>query len=149
MKLSTKSRYGLRLMLELGLFYQKGPIHLDTIAKSQDISIKYLEQIANHLKTSNLIESKRGAGGGYFISKNTKDITLKDIIESLEGSLSLVDCVEDADCERMFKCVACDIWKMLSDTIKTTLEKVTLAELVVKYKKKKDSSENGNIEYYI
>lgn len=136
MILSTKTRYGTRLILELALNFNKGPIHLKSIAASEQISVKYLEQIANHLKTAKIIESKRGAGGGYYIEKPLTDITLLDVVESLEGSLSLVECVETGICKRKDHCVTNKIWADLSAVLKNKLKSITLNELVEKYKEK-------------
>ncbi len=101
MKLSTRSRYGLRLMLALGSKEKKGPIFLKEIARSEDISEKYLSLIIMTLKSKGLVSTFRGAHGGYILGKPASEIRLIDIIEPLEGDLCLVDCVNKPGiCER-------------------------------------------------
>ena len=101
MKLSTRGRYGVRLMLDLALHYGEGPIFLKDIAERQGISEKYLWQLINPLKTTGLINSQRGAHGGYVLGKAPERISLKEILQILEGSLCLVDCVDNPSfCER-------------------------------------------------
>ena len=98
MKISTKGRYGIRLMLSLALHYDKGTLALKSIAREQDISEKYLEQIINPLTKSGLVKSYRGAQGGYILTREPKDITIGEVLRILEGSLSPVDCVHNPMC---------------------------------------------------
>lgn len=113
-RLSTKGRYGARLMLELALQYGKGPILLKDIAKRQEISEGYLEHLLPPLKSAGLINSSRGAHGGYILAKALSEITLKEIVQTLEGSLSPVECVDTPTvCQRVRSCVTRDIWKKL------------------------------------
>lgn len=135
MKLSTRTRYGLRLLLGLAVQYQKGFIQLHEIAHQEEISEKYLEQIVRFLKSANLVQSQRGAQGGYTLSKAPSQINLKTIVEVLEGSLAIVDCVETKECTRIGGCVTFKIWQKLSDNMKSTLEGITLENLVEDYKK--------------
>jgi len=137
MRLTTKGRYGLRLMLDLAMNFGKQPVLLKDIAKRQDISEKYLWQLVSILKSAKLINSVRGAHGGYKLIKNPREITLKEIISTLEGSMCLVDCVENsAACKRSAACSARDIWVLLSGKIIDTLKSFTLEELVNNQKKK-------------
>jgi Rrf2 family transcriptional regulator, cysteine metabolism repressor len=141
MKLSTRSRYGVRLMLELAINYNKGPVQLSMISDVEEISEKYLGQIVIQLKNAGLINSVRGAQGGYLLSGKPDKITLRNIVESLEGSLNLVDCIDDKGlCSRNEICVTKDVWELISDNIKNTLENITLANLVEKTKGKINSS---------
>jgi Rrf2 family protein len=137
MKLSTRGRYGVRLMLDLALHYGNGPIFLKDIAGRQGISEKYLWQLINPLKTTGLINSQRGAHGGYSLGKTPESISLKEILQVLEGSLCLVDCVDNPSlCERAPSCISRDIWGEASRGMQQTLEKTTLAEMVLRQKKK-------------
>jgi len=137
MKLSTRGRYGVRLMLELALHYGEGPILLKDIAERQGISEKYLWQLINPLKTTGLVNSLRGAHGGYVLGKAPEAISLKAILRILEGSLCLVDCVDNpALCERSLSCISRDIWGEASKNMQQTLEDTTLAAMVERQKEK-------------
>jgi len=146
MKLSTRGRYGVRLMLDLALHYGEGPILLKDIAGRQGISEKYLWQLINPLKTVGLIGSTRGAHGGYVLARPPEEISLKEIVRVLEGSLCLVDCVENpAVCDRSQTCTSRDIWSEASNQISQILESMTLDKMVVKQRTKNQES----IEYSI
>jgi len=133
-------------MLELALHYGKGPMLLKNIAKRQDISEGYLEHIMPPLKTAGLINSSRGAHGGYTLAKPPQDITLKDIILTMEGSLSLVECVDNHEaCSRISHCVTRDIWNELSEKISETLQTITLNDLAKRQMEKTESP----LAYYI
>jgi Rrf2 family protein len=137
MKLSTRGRYGVRLMLELALHYGEGPILLRDIAERQGISEKYLWQLINPLKTTGLVNSLRGAHGGYVLGKAPEAISLKAILQILEGSLCLVDCVDNpALCKRSLSCISRDIWGEASKNMQQTLEDTTLAAMVERQKEK-------------
>ncbi len=131
MRLSTRSRYGTRLMLELALNYNKGNVLLKDIAKVEDISEKYLSHLVIPLKASGLISSSRGAHGGYRLAKSPSLITVKDIVKTLEGNLSPVECVKNPSvCGRVSDCVTRDIWKMLDEKISDTFSSITLKDLI-------------------
>ena len=137
MKLSTRGRYGVRLMLDLALHYGEGPILLKDIAERQGISEKYLWQLINPLKTTGLVNSLRGAHGGYVLGKSPEAISIKAILQVLEGSLCLVDCVDNpALCERSLSCISRDIWGEASKNMQQTLEDTTLAAMVERQKEK-------------
>ena len=137
MKLSTRGRYGVRLMLDLALHYGEGPILLRDIAERQEISEKYLWQLINPLKTTGLVNSLRGAHGGYVLGKSPEAISLKAILQILEGPLCLVDCVDNpALCERSLSCICRDIWGEASKNMQQTLEDTTLAAMVERQKEK-------------
>ena len=132
-KLSTKGRYGTRLMLNLALHFNEGndAVVLKNISEEEDLSIRYLEQIIIPLKINRLVKSVRGAGGGYTLARDPSEINLCQIIEVLEGSCALVDCVEDPDsCERIGECAAQVVWKEASDLLKNYFENKTLQDLV-------------------
>ena len=136
MQISTKSRYGLRAMVELALNYGDGPVSLGEIAERQDISLKYLEQIVPHLKTAGFIRSVRGAGGGYSLRKNPKEITSLQILQAIEGPLAPVDCVDSPNvCDRGKICATRELWVGMAETLREYLETQTLDQLARKQEK--------------
>ncbi len=135
MKLSTKTRYGTRILFELALNYKKGIMQLYEIAKNQNISEKYSEQIISQLRSAGFVISQRGSQGGYILARDPANINLREIVEVLEGSIKLLDCLETASCDKSGRCPAQNVWKNLSDTIAETLEKVTLENMTDDYKK--------------
>ena len=131
MRLSTRSRYGTRLMLELALNYHKGNVYLKDVAREEDISEKYLSHLVIPLKANGLISSSRGAHGGYRLAKSPSRITVKDIVQTLEGNLSPVECIKNPSvCKRVPGCVTRDVWKKLDEKISDTLNSITLEDLV-------------------
>jgi len=134
-RISTKGKYGTRLMFQLALNYGNGPILLREIAKREDISVRYLEHLVPLLKSAHLINSTRGAKGGYSLAKDPKDITLKDIIQILEGPLYPSECVQiPSVCNRSSFCVSRNIWVELEQSISKTLNNYTLLDLVNQYR---------------
>ncbi len=141
LKLSTKGRYGTRLMLELALNYGREPILLKEAAKRQEMSVGYLEHLVPVLKTAGLINSARGAHGGYSLSKPPSEITLKEIVCALEGNMSVVECVGTPGvCNRVNTCVTRDIWEEISEKIKDILHATTLEDMVKRQKEKLKST---------
>ncbi len=146
MKLSTRSRYGVRMMLELALNYEKGAVFLKDIAGKEEISEKYLGQLVIPLKAAGLINSIRGAHGGYILAKKPDEISLKNIIEILEGDLNLVSCVKDSSlCNRVSVCITRGVWAKLGDKIKEVLGSFTLEDLVKEHREKGKSLVMYNI----
>ena len=140
MKLSTKGRYGVRLMIDLAAHYGEGPVLLREIAKREEISEKYLSNLVNPLKAMGLVEATRGVHGGYVLGKAPAGITMKEIIEVLEGPLCLVDCVEKpAACTRVPFCIARDLWSEAAQGMSQILEKYTLADMAVRQKAKREN----------
>ncbi len=135
MKLSTRSRYGTRLLLDMAQHYNQGPIQLGEIAKRQNISVKYLEQIIIPLKKAHFIESVRGPKGGHTLAKPPEEITVAEIVALLEEGVGLVECTEHADvCGRAGTCPTRLIWREASRAMLHTLKSITLADLVEKAK---------------
>lgn len=150
MKLSTKGRYACRAMLELALNYKKKPILLREIAKNQEISEKYLDRILSSLKSSGLIKSTRGAQGGYSLVKPPSKIKLNEIIQSLEGSLAPVECVDDPKlCHRSDICATKDVWLQLKEVMIKTLESITLQDLLERSNKKYVEKTEKSLMYNI
>ena len=140
MRLSTRSRYGLRLMLYLGIHETHQPIYLKDIAHAEDISEKYLSQIIIPLKAKGLVNTFRGAHGGYVLSRSASQIRLREIIEPLEGDLGMVDCVHNSDvCERSTACVTREVWCDMSSMLMEFLDALTLEDLVQKYNQRASS----------
>lgn len=141
MKVSTKGRYAVRFLLDLALHDQSKPVSLKEIAKRQDISEKYLWQIAANLKSAGLVSAVSGKRGGFLLAKPPEQISLKDILETLEGNCALVDCVHDsASCKRSTVCAAREMWHEVSERISDVLVSVTLADLISKSKKRLDQN---------
>jgi len=149
MQLSTKSRYATRAMLELALNYGKGPLQLKEIARRQDISDKYLEQVMFPLRTKGYIYTLKGNKGGYLLAKPPEEITLYDIVQTLEGSLAPVACADNPEvCSRSEQCAAKSVWSRLKELVAGELKKISLAELSEEQKNKhKEVSES--LTYYI
>ncbi len=131
MKLSTRSRYGTRMMLDLAQHYDEGPVQIGNIAKRQDISIKYLEQLIIPLKKSDYIKSVRGPRGGHMLAKHPDDITVGEIVRILEGDISLSRCIENPEvCNRADTCLTREIWETATKAMYNELNAVTLSEMV-------------------
>ena len=132
MKISTKGRYALRLMLDLALYGNQEPVRLKDVAKRQEISIKYLEQIISVLQKAGYVKSIRGAQGGYHLMKAPGDYTVGMILRLIEGDLAPVACLEDEvnQCPRQAACVTLRLWKELDAAIRGVVDKYTLADLV-------------------
>lgn len=133
MRLSTRGRYGTRLMVDLAQHYADGPIPLAEIAKRQDLSAKYLEQLIILLKGTGLIRSARGRHGGYMLARKPEEIYLGEIIETLEGRLAIVDCVVEPEfCDRSPECPTRGIWVGMTDILKEQLFSLNLQDVVLK-----------------
>ena len=136
MKISTRTRYGIRAMLELAKLYPTGPLQLKIIAKRQDISLKYLEQQMALLKSAGFIRSVRGSKGGYILNKAPGEITLNDIFTCLESQVVTAECVQDKQlCSRSTDCIVRGVWQELQQAIENVLESITLEDLVKKAQK--------------
>ncbi|MFP3871077.1 MAG: RrF2 family transcriptional regulator [Syntrophobacteria bacterium] len=131
MKLSTRGRYGTRMMLELAAHYDDGPVPLNEIARRQALPVKYLEQLIIPLKAAHLIRSVRGAKGGYTLERKPAAINVCQVVEILEGSLSLVDCVEAPEaCEREEACPTRAIWARMSEILTEELSSISLQDVL-------------------
>ncbi|MEE4353059.1 MAG: Rrf2 family transcriptional regulator [Desulfatiglans sp.] len=137
MKLSTRSRYGTRMMADLAEHYDEGPVQIGSIAKRQEVSVKYLEQLIIPLKRSGFIKSVRGPRGGHMLSRPPEEITIGEIVTVLEGGIDLTGCLEEVDlCERSGHCLMRKVWQEASDAMYEKLNDKSLADLV------RPSSEN-------
>lgn len=131
MKVSTKGRYALRLMLDLAVNNTGEPISLKDIARRQEISDKYLEQIISVLNKANYVKSIRGAQGGYILTKKPEEYTIGMILRLTEGSLAPVACVgEDNTCEKIHDCATVLVWQKMNEAINDVVDHMTLQDLV-------------------
>ena len=137
MKLSTKGRYGTRVLLYLALHSGEGHVQLKDIAARERISLPYLEQIIGSLIAAGMVRSMRGARGGVWLAKSPGEIRLSEVIGALEGSIAPVDCVDDAAvCSRSGFCVARELWNEMKVAMDGVLESITLQDLVDRHDKK-------------
>jgi len=124
-------------MLELASHWGEGPIELHEIAKKENISIKYLEQVIIPLRTAGLVKSVRGSKGGYSLAKPPAEICLQDLVQILEGPINLVDCLGDPKrCERSPVCVTREIWNEVSEAIYRIFHSITLDDMLRRKKEK-------------
>lgn len=140
LRISTRGRYGVRLMVALAARYGSGIVLLRDVAREEGISEKYLGQIIMPLKAAGLVISQRGTHGGYALSQAPEEITVKDVVEAIEGPVAPVPCadatlepgghgLESCGCERLSTCVTSRVWKSLRRDIERSLSAVTLREL--------------------
>lgn len=133
MKMSTKGRYGLRLMLDLAMNSGSRPVALKDVAARQEISEKYLEQIIIRLSRAGLVRGTRGARGGYVLARDSQEISVGDILRAVEGSLSPVDCADCAGgpvCDRADSCMTIDLWREMRQALEDVVDNRTLADLI-------------------
>ncbi|GIN38611.1 MULTISPECIES: cysteine metabolism transcriptional regulator CymR [Heyndrickxia] len=139
MKISTKGRYGLTIMIELGKRFGEGPTSLKTIAQMHDLSEHYLEQLIAPLRNAGLVKSIRGAYGGYILADDPSKITAGDIIRVLEGPISPVEGIEDEEPVKR------SLWIKIRDAVKDVLDNTTIQDLV----NYKDEGETDSYMFYI
>lgn len=132
MKISTKGRYALRLMMDLAENNNGSPISLKDVARRQEISDKYLEQIISILNKAGYVRSVRGAQGGYMLKNSPEEYTVGMILRQTEGSLAPVACIEDDEivCDRQQQCVTSIVYKKINDAISGVVDNITLQDLV-------------------
>ncbi len=132
MRISTKGRYALRLMLDIAVNESEHPVSIKDIARRQDISDKYLEQIISILNSAGFVRSIRGAQGGYRLRKEPAEYTVGMILRLTEGSLAPVACVEEdaLPCDRIDSCATIEVWKRLNKAVNDVVDNITLADLI-------------------
>ena len=132
MKISTKGRYAIRLMLDLALDTSGKPVSLNDIASRQQISEKYLEQIISVLNKAGYVKSIRGPQGGYQLVKKPEEYTVGMILRTTEGDLAPVSCVGSGsvECDRADGCVTVRIWQKINDAVDNVVDNITLEDLV-------------------
>jgi Rrf2 family protein len=135
MRLTTKSRYGTRLVLDIALNSKDGPVSIGDIAKRQNISSKYLEKLIRKLKSAGIIKSRRGPFGGHMLKKDSNDITVGDLVRILEESTAITDCAESQKkicgiCNRAGDCLSRWVWVEASNAMFERLDKITISFLI-------------------
>ena len=144
MKLSTRTRYAVRAIIELAQNDNHKPLQLKIIAQRQNISVKYLEQLMAVLRSAGFVRSVRGSKGGYVLAKPPNEIKLNEVMQRLEGNISTVECVDDEDyCARSADCAARYLWIRVEHAIEQVLESITLQDLVNK------ANEENKLNYQI
>lgn len=139
MKISTKGRYALRLMLDLAQYSSETEyVSIKKVSKRQDISEKYLEQIVAQLSRAGFVKSTRGAQGGYCLAREPKAYTVGMILRLIEGNLSSVSCLEDNPnkCRRCNNCVTLEVWQQINDAVDHVIDNITLQDLLEKQEEK-------------
>ncbi len=132
MKLTTKSRYAVTAMLDIA-YYDKGkPISLPEIAERQAISLSYLEQLFARLKKNGLVESIKGPGGGYRLSKDANDIVISEVIKAVDESVETTACNGKANCHNNQQCLSHNLWEDLGEEINNFLSDVTLQQVILR-----------------
>lgn len=131
MKLSTRSRYGTRILVDLAHHYNQGPVQIGEISKRQDISVKYLEQLIRPLKKANLVTSVRGPKGGHLLAKKPREVTLGEIVRLFEGQSELVECISDPKrCAMSDDCRVRLAWQEATNALYRRLDATTIADLM-------------------
>jgi Rrf2 family transcriptional regulator, cysteine metabolism repressor len=131
MKLSTRTRYGMRAIIELAKHEQKRPLQLKAIAERQEISVKYLEQLMSLLRSAGFVRSVRGSKGGYVLARPADQILLSDVFRCLEGPVTTAECTEDESyCDRSADCAAREVWQRVEAAIHDVLSSIKLSDLI-------------------
>ncbi len=131
MKISTRTRYGLRLLVYLAGENPDKLLQVKEIAKHESIPVKYLEQIIRPLKKAGMLKVVRGAKGGYFIGRRPENISVKEVFDVLENNSSLLDCLQNKNtCERKNICSTFDFWNNFNNAVNEYLENVSIADIV-------------------
>ena len=148
MKISTKGQYGLAALVDMAIYGERDFINLKSISERQGISGKYLEQLFILLKRAGLIYSLRGAQGGYRLSREADKITVKDVLNSLEGPLALIDCIietKEERCNQFDCCVTRVLWQKIMEELNSITDAISLADLAKLF----NEEQKGSNEYYI
>lgn len=141
MKLTTKGRYGLRAAFELAKAYGENPIPLKDIAQSQELAEKYLEQLMALLKKAGIVQTVRGAAGGYILSAPPASITVNQVLTALEGDMTIVECQRGQKCKNEDTCATKAIWQRISQSVTSALEGITLQNMVDDFNKGQPAKE--------
>lgn len=131
MKLSTKTRYGVKAMLDLAYNSSKNPVSIRSIAERQKISESYLEQLFSLLRKAELVKSIRGAQGGYVLAKRPEEITVFDIMNVLEGPVEISDCLDKNECDNTEFCASRLLWRRIKESIDEVTEAISLQDMLM------------------
>lgn len=145
MKISTKGRYGLKAMIDLAANSVNDSVTLKSISERQNISEGYLEQIFSALRKKGLIQGRKGSQGGYILGASMSEITIGDILRSLEGDLNVVDVDEGNKEDKAEQCIKYNVWDKLNNSINEIVDSITLEDLVLEY----NTLNNNDFMYYI
>lgn len=148
MKLSTKARYGLRAFIDLAVYNEDGPVSLTMIARRQDISVSYLEQLVGRLKRAGLVKSVRGANGGYVLARAADTYSVGEVLRALEEDLVPVECAAitgnpDGHCVGQRNCLSSIVWQKINESINETVDNIYIGELLeenMRLKQKEETS---------
>ena len=141
MKISTRGRYGLRILLDLALHDNGSPRMIRDIAGSQRISEKYISRLIIDLRRAGMVKSIRGSRGGYRIARYPKNLTVLDVIEVMEGPVSIIDCVTTESCDRQRGCAVRSIWCDMNNQIRSALAAVTLQDVIDRQRENEEIAE--------
>lgn len=134
MKVTSRGHYGLRVMTQLALAFGEGPLSLSEVARREHLSLAYLEQLIAPLRKAGLVEGTRGQHGGYWLARAPSEITVGEVVRTLEGPIVPVECVGDSyvpgTCEREPECLSRSVWARVRDSITQVLDGMTLADVV-------------------
>lgn len=142
MKISTKGRYGLRALIDIAMYSSSEIVTLKSVSERQNISERYLEQIFSSLRKGGVVKAKKGPQGGYYLEEDAYNLTMGDILRTLEGDLSIIDIEKEDNPLEHFLCE--NLWNMANIKINNYFNSITLKDLVEKYRSSKE-----NIMYYI
>lgn len=146
MKVSTKGRYGLRALVDIATHMQGAPISLVHIAKRQNISLNYLEQVFGQLRKAGILKSVKGPNGGYLIERELSNITVREVLEVLEGPFMITDDAKDKQPDVLQQAIQSLVWDEINSRVNDYLGELTLEQLVQEYRQKTEGQE---IMYYI
>ncbi len=129
---STKSRYALRMLVDIAAFQDAGKVKIKDISSRQDISVKYLEQIISVLSKSDIVKGERGPQGGYVLTRPASKITVAEVVTQIEGSISPAPCIKEdgVDCERKDRCTTLDMWMRIWKAVMDIMESTTIQDLL-------------------
>lgn len=142
MKFSAKTEYGLRAALDLAYYYDECPIQLKRISRRERIPERFLEQVMSMLRCAGLVESVRGAKGGYILSRRPEKISLSEVVIALEGPINIMECVTESpsECEEVPMCVIRDVWSDVQKSLMATLSSISLKDLCEQRAKRETKS---------
>lgn len=151
MRISTKGRYGLRALLEVAVSSDTEPVSIRSISENQNISEAYLEQLMPKLRKAGLIESQRGAAGGYRLTRPADEISVGEVLRALEGELDAVDCPglkeissEEEGCSESQTCVTKYVWQKINESISRTVDEISLGTLVEQNRQLREQNSGDN-----
>jgi Rrf2 family transcriptional regulator, cysteine metabolism repressor len=147
MRISTKGRYAVRALLEMADSISDKPLLLSYVANKQEIPERYLIQIFSSLRKAGIVNSFRGAKGGFQLAKRTEDLTLADVLEAAEGPIEIIDCLQKnyENCQRLDYCLTKSIWEKVNTEVRSVFQRITLADMYRMQKEQKNQLQ-GNYQ---